>query len=98
MSKAGPGAERPQYNRTGLVIEFPPATSDRLRTAAQRAGSTPAALAEKALQFWLRREEYRAWSRAAHAKARLLVERLRAEERLNPEQSGQPRKQEGTPR
>ena len=83
---------------TALVIEFPPATADRLRTAAERNGSTQASMAEKALEFWLRRDEYRAWSRAARAKARLLVERLRAEGRLNPEPFGQPRKQEGTPR
>jgi len=82
----------------GLVIELRPTTADRLSTAARRAGSTPAAMAEKALEFWLRREEFRAWSRAAHVKARLLVERLRAEGRLNPEPFGQPRKQEGTPR
>jgi len=82
----------------GLVIELRPTTADRLRTAAQRNGSTPASVVEKALHFWLRRDEYRAWSRAAHTKARLLVDRLRAEERLNPEPFGQPRKQEGTPR
>jgi len=91
----------PSYRKpsgTALVIEFPPATADRLRTAARRAGSTPASMAEKTLEFWLRRDEYRAWRRDAHAKARLLVERLRAEGSLNPEPSGQPRKQEGTPR
>jgi len=98
---SGPASNNPcdaKASRSALVIEFPPATADRLRTAARRAGSTPAAMAEKALEFWLRREEFRAWSRAAHVKARLFAERLRAEGSLNPEPAGQPRKQEGTPR
>jgi len=82
----------------GLVVELRPNTADRLRKAARRAGSTPAAMAERALEFWLRPEEFRAWSRAARTKARLLVDRLRAEGSLNPEPSGQPRKQEGTTR
>jgi len=98
---SGPASNNPcdaKASGTALVIEFPPATADRLRTAARRAGSTPASMAEKALQFWLRRDEYRAARRAAHANARLAMERLRAEGRLNPQPPGQPRKQEGTPR
>jgi len=99
--RSGSAAGNPCYHKRSsacLVIELRPTTADRLRTAAQRNGSTPASMAEKALQFWLRRDEYRASRRAAHAKARLLMERLRAEGRLNPQPSGQPRKQEDIPR
>ena len=99
--RSEPASDNPcdgKRSSAGLVIELRPNTADRLRTAAERNGSTPASVVEKALQVWLRRDEYRAVRTAAREHARLVLERLRAEGRLNPPWPGQPRNQEGIPR